>query len=51
MDCLPEAVSREVPDPYYGDAADFEQVLDLTQAACRAWLDAQRPGLLATRPG
>lgn len=51
MDCLPDPASREVPDPYYGDAADFERVLDLTQAACRAWLDAQRPSLLARRPG
>ena len=25
----------EVPDPYYGGAAGFEQVLDLIEAACR----------------
>jgi len=29
LDCL------EVPDPYYGDAADFERVLDLLTAASR----------------
>jgi hypothetical protein len=28
-DCL------ELPDPYYGDAADFELVLDLAAAASR----------------
>ena len=41
MDCLSAPASRDVPDPYYGEAADFERVLDLVQAACRAWLDAQ----------
>jgi protein-tyrosine phosphatase len=35
----PEA---ELPDPYYGDRADFEVVYDLCVAACR--------GLLATLP-
>jgi protein-tyrosine phosphatase len=30
----------EVPDPYYGGAAGFEQVLDIVEDACR--------GLLAT---
>lgn len=29
---LPE---RDVPDPYYGGAQGFEQVLDLVEAACR----------------
>lgn len=29
---------REVPDPYYGKADDFEQVLDLTLAAARGLL-------------
>ena len=32
--------TREVPDPYYGGAAGFEQVLDIVEDACR--------GLLAT---
>lgn len=27
---------REVPDPYYGEDADFERVLDLVGAACDA---------------
>ena len=29
LDYAPEATLREVPDPYYGGAADFELVLDL----------------------
>ena len=33
----------EVPDPYYGDVADFERVFDL--------LDAAMPGLLARAAG
>jgi protein-tyrosine phosphatase len=31
---------REVPDPYYGNAAAFEKVLDLTTAASRGLLAA-----------
>ncbi|MFM7087188.1 MAG: low molecular weight protein-tyrosine-phosphatase [Cyanobium sp.] len=30
--------SREVPDPYYGGAAGFEQVLDLLEDACAGLL-------------
>jgi protein-tyrosine phosphatase len=30
---------RDVPDPYYGGAAGFEQVLDLVEERCRALLD------------
>jgi len=29
---------RDVPDPYYGGPEDFEQVLDLVEAACRGLL-------------
>ena len=29
---------RDVPDPYYGGAQDFERVLDLVVAACRGLL-------------
>ena len=33
----PEGVrAREVPDPYAGDVAGFERVLDLIEAGCRA---------------
>ena len=38
MEYAPEAGSREVPDPYYRDAAAFEQVLDLTAAASRGFI-------------
>ncbi len=34
----------DVPDPYYGGAAGFEQVLDLVEAACRSLLqDVRKP--------
>ena len=33
------ATARDVPDPYYGTAADFEHVLDLVEAGCRHFLD------------
>lgn len=29
---------RDVPDPYYGGAEGFEQVIDLVEAACRGLL-------------
>ena len=35
---------RDVPDPYYGGAEGFEQVLDLVEAACRDLLrELKRP--------
>lgn len=43
MDYAPQAGLQEVPDPYYRDAAAFEQVLDLTTAALR--------GLIASLKG
>jgi len=30
----------DVPDPYYGDDADFERCLDLVEAGCRGLVDA-----------
>jgi protein-tyrosine phosphatase len=33
---------RDVPDPYYGGAAGFEQVLDLVEAQCASLLDELR---------
>ncbi len=44
----PEGVrAREVPDPYYGDAAGFERVLDLIEAGCAAvvtgWREREAP--------
>jgi protein-tyrosine phosphatase len=38
----------EVPDPYYGGAADFEHVLDLVEDACDGLLAHVR-GVLAAR--
>lgn len=35
MDFAPQAVSRAVPDPYYGGAQGFEEVLDLLEEAAR----------------
>lgn len=34
MDYAPGASHRVVPDPYYGEAPDFERVLDLVELAC-----------------
>jgi protein-tyrosine phosphatase len=33
MEFAPDAHTREVPDPYYGEREDFERVLDLVEAA------------------
>jgi protein-tyrosine phosphatase len=33
MDFAPDAYTREVPDPYYGNANGFEEVLDLLEQA------------------
>lgn len=38
MDYLPERGARDVPDPYYGRAEDFEAVLDLIEEGARAIL-------------
>jgi len=40
MEYAPEAGRLDVPDPYCGDAAAFEEVLDLTTAASRGLLNA-----------
>ena len=42
LDYAPEAGIREVPDPYYGGEAGFEQVLDLVEEAARGLLAALR---------
>ncbi len=34
MDFAPHTGRREVPDPYYGGAQGFDEVLDLVDAAC-----------------
>jgi protein-tyrosine phosphatase len=38
MSETPEAVTEEVPDPYYGGADGFSQVLDLVEAASEGLL-------------
>lgn len=38
----PGHAEREVPDPYYGGDAGFEQVLDLLEAGCRELVNRLR---------
>ncbi len=38
LDYAPRQPMREVPDPYYGEPGDFEQVLDLSLAAAHGLL-------------
>jgi protein-tyrosine phosphatase len=40
LDYAPQLRRREVPDPYYGGEAGFEEVLDLVEAAARGLLAA-----------
>jgi protein-tyrosine phosphatase len=44
LDYAPDLKLRNVPDPYYGEAAAFEEVLDLTTAAARGLLAALQDG-------
>ena len=37
----------DAPDPYYGAAGGFEEVLDLVQTACRGLLEQIRRGAVA----
>lgn len=39
----PRVPAGGVPDPYYGDADGFEQVLDLLEAVCEAVLAQAAP--------
>jgi protein-tyrosine phosphatase len=39
MDFAPGRTGRDVPDPYYGGPADFDQVLDLVEAASEGLLE------------
>jgi protein-tyrosine phosphatase len=43
LDYAPQLERREVPDPYYGDATGFEEVLDLVEEAARGLLAALGP--------
>ena len=44
LDYAPQQPLREVPDPYYGQAADFERVLDLCEWAAQGLLSSWPPG-------
>jgi protein-tyrosine phosphatase len=44
LEYAPDLRLRDVPDPYYRDAAAFEEVLDLTTAASRGLLAALQEG-------
>lgn len=44
LDYAPQLGRREVPDPYYGGDAGFEDVLDLVEAACDGLIGALRRG-------
>lgn len=47
----PEVLDRlDVPDPYYGGAAAFDHVLDLTESSCRG-LVREIQSLVSTREG
>jgi protein-tyrosine phosphatase len=48
MDFAPEARTREVPDPYYGGDAGFENVFDLVDAAAKGLLESVRRKHLAS---
>ncbi len=39
LDYAPDAYTREVPDPYYGGAKGFEEVLDLLEQAAHGLLN------------
>lgn len=42
LDYAPEVAVREVPDPYYGGALGFVEVLEMVEAASRGLLEAIR---------
>jgi len=41
MDYASPDMGREVPDPYYGGAAGFEDVLDRVEVACQGFLERE----------
>jgi protein-tyrosine phosphatase len=38
LECAEGLETDQVPDPYYGNLAGFERVLDLCEAGTRAWI-------------
>ncbi len=45
LDFAPNLPTREIPDPYYGEAADFERALDLIERGAASLLVAVRKEL------
>ena len=45
LDFAPNLPTREIPDPYYGEAADFERTLDLIERGAAGLLVAVRKEL------
>ena len=45
LDFAPESGALDVPDPYHGEAKDFDRVLDLTERAAAGLLAAVRTSL------
>jgi protein-tyrosine phosphatase len=41
---------QDVPDPYYGGAAGFEQVLDMIEEAAERWLERIEQGIIESTP-
>ncbi len=42
MSAVPGRETQDVPDPYFGGAKGFEEVLDLVEAGCEAWITRLR---------
>ena len=42
LDLVPERRGQEVPDPYFGSALGFENVLDLIELAAHSWAASRR---------
>ena len=40
LDYAPQLALREIPDPYYGELADFERVFDLSEQAAQGLLQS-----------
>jgi protein-tyrosine phosphatase len=51
LDFAPEAGTLEIPDPYHGEAEDFDRVLELTERAAKGLLEAVQASLKARSPG
>lgn len=45
LEAAPGEAATDVPDPYYGAAADFEHALDLIEAGARGWVERLRASL------